>query len=174
MKITLSLQVHLPDEECSNCGMQFPATKIQTHQKDCGKAKETGEGHHDQGCNGTKRKLDTEITDGKLLSNFSSQSGPEEEATECMSSRKETKKAAVDIEHKVKDSSPQNISIRYGTAKYSVKLEPERKMARVMKKLAKMVGNQVKDLVFKAERSGKVITGEETMKEFVREVIVVQ
>ena len=53
-------------------------------------------------------------------------------------------------------------------------MEPERKMRRVMKKLAKMVGKQVEELVLKKENSGKVVTGEETMKEFVGEVLVMQ
>ena len=68
----------------------------------------------------------------------------------------------------------QNISIRYGSIRYNVKMEPDRKMRRVMKKLAKMVGKQVEELVLKKENSGKVVTGEETMKEFVGEVLVVQ
>merc|ERR550519_3021386 len=45
-------------------------------------------------------------------------------------------------------------------------------MGRVMRKLGKMVGKPVDKLVFKVERSGKVITGEETMGEFVGEVII--
>ena len=43
-----------------------------------------------------------------------------------------------------------------------------------MRKLAKMVDEQVDKLVFMVEKSGKVITGEETMRELVGKVIVVQ
>ena len=67
---------------------------------------------------------------------------------------------------------PQNISIRYGSAKYSVLVEPQRKMGRVMRKLGKLVSKPVDKLVFKVERSGKGITGEETMSELVGEVII--
>ena len=69
---------------------------------------------------------------------------------------------------------PQNIIIRYGSAKYGVLIKPERKMGRVMGKLAKMIGKQVDKLVFKVETSGQMFTGEEIMRELVGEVIIVQ
>ena len=66
-----------------------------------------------------------------------------------------------------------SISIKYGLNKYNVKVEPERKMDRVMRKLAEMIGKPVHQLKFKVERSGRMITGEETMREVKGEVFVV-
>ena len=66
-----------------------------------------------------------------------------------------------------------SISIKYGLNKYNVKVEPERKMDRVMRKLAEMIGKPVHQLKFKAEESGRTITGEETMRELKGEVFVV-
>ena len=40
--------------------------------------------------------------------------------------------------------------------------------------MPRLVGKQVDKLVFKVERSGNVMTGEETMKNFFGEVILVQ
>ena len=154
--------MHLPDEECSYCGIEFPATKIRGHQKDCGKTREENrEGHLER--NGIKRKLESELVDENFLNTSSFGLGCEEQKTESTYSRIE----AIDIQQ-------QNISIRYGSAKYSVLIEPERKMSRVMRKLARMVGKQVDKLVFKVERSGRVIMGEETMKKFVGEVFLVE
>ena len=162
--------MHLPDEECSYCGIEFPATKIKSHQKDCGKRREENrEGYQDN--KGTKRKHELEMRDGKFLNRSLSWSGREKQNTESMPSRTETKEVLVGDEHG--NIQQQNISILYGSAKYSVMIEPERKMGRVMRKLARMVGKQVDKLVFKAERSGKVVTGLDTMKDFVGEVIIV-
>jgi len=66
-----------------------------------------------------------------------------------------------------------SISIKYGLNKYNVKVEPERKMDRVMRKLAEMIGKPVHQLKFKVEKSDRMITGEETMREFKGEVFVV-
>ena len=66
-----------------------------------------------------------------------------------------------------------SISIKYGLNKYNVKVEPERKMDRVMRKLAEMIGKPVYQLKFKVEESGRTITGEETMRELKGEVFVV-
>ena len=66
-----------------------------------------------------------------------------------------------------------SISIKYGLNKYNVKVEPERKMDRVMRKLAEMIGKPAHQLKFKVEKSGRMITGEETMKELKGEVFVV-
>ena len=163
--------MHLPDEECSYCGIEFPATKIKSHQKDCGKRREENrEGYQDN--KGTKRKHELEMRDGIFLNRSLSWSGREKQNTESMPSRTETKEVLVGDEHG--NIQQQNISILYGSAKYSVMIEPERKMGRVMRKFAKMVGKPVDKLVFKVERSGKVITGEETMKDFAGEVILVQ
>jgi len=163
-------QMHLPDEECSYCGIEFPATKIKSHQQDCGKRREENrEGHQDS--KGTKRKLESEMGDRKFLS-ISSWSGPEEQKTKRTFSPTEANEGDVGDEHG--DIQHQNINIRYGSAKYSVVIEPERKMGRVMRKLAKMVGKPVDKLVFKVERSGRVIMREETMKKLVGEVFLVE
>ena len=159
----LSPQVHLPDEECTYCGSEFPAIKIRSHQIECVKRKENRE--DDQDCKGTKRKLESEMTNRK--------SGLEQK-TESTSPRTEAERGTVVGEHQTKNIHQQNISIKYGSSKYSVGIEPERKMERVMRKLAKMVVKQVDKLVFVVEKSGKVITGEETMRELVGEVIVVK
>ena len=163
--------MHLPDEECFYCGIEFPATKIKSHQKDCGKrTEENREGHQDS--KGTKRKLESEMGERKFLNTSSIGSGPEEQNTKRTFSRTEANEGLEDDGHR--NIQQQNISIRYGSAKYSVLIEPERKMGLVMRKLAKMVGKPVDKLVFKVERSGNVITGEEIMKIFVGEVILVQ
>ena len=163
----LSPQVHLPDEECTYCGSEFPAIKIRSHQIECVKRKENRE--DDQDCKGTKRKLESEMTNRK------SWSGHEEQKAESISPRTEAEGGSVVGEHPTtRNIHQQNISIKYGSFKYSVRIEPERKMGRVMRKLAKMVDEQVDKLVFMVEKSGKVITGEETMRELVGEVIVVK
>ena len=54
-----------------------------------------------------------------------------------------------------------------------MKVEPERKMDRVMRKLAEMIGKPVHQLKFKVEKSGRTITGMETMRETKGEVFVV-
>ena len=159
--------MHLPDEECSFCGSEFSATKIRSHQRDCAKRKEENR-EDDQDCKGTKRKLELEMTNRK------SWSGHEEQKAESTSPKTEADRGSVVGEHQTKNIHQQNISIKYGSFKYSVRIEPERKMGRVMRKLAKMVDEQVDKLVFMVEKSGKVITGEETMRELVGKVIVVQ
>ena len=159
--------MHLPDEECSFCGSEFPATKIRSHQRECVKRKEeTREDYQD--CKGNKRKLELEMTNRK------SWLGHEELKTQSKSPRTEAEGGSVVGEHQTKNIHQQNISIKYGSFKYSVRIEPERKMERVMRKLAKMVDKQVDKLVFMVEKSGKVIKGEETMRELVGEVIVVK
>ena len=35
LKPSIPLQYHLPDEECSKCGVEFPATQIRRHQSEC-------------------------------------------------------------------------------------------------------------------------------------------
>ena len=47
-------------------------------------------------------------------------------------------------------------------------------MGRVMMKLAKMVDKEVDKLIFMMEKSGKVIAREDTMRELVGKVIIVQ
>ena len=153
----LSLQVHLPDEECPYCGSEFPASKIKRHQKECLKRKEEEKAK--------KRKLEPGMKNGM--------SGLEHEELKTESTSSRTK-APVVGEHQTKDIHPQRISIKYGSSLYSVKMEPERKMERVMRKLAMMVDKQVDKLVFKVERSDKVITGEEIMRELAGKVIVMQ
>ena len=165
----LSPQMHLPDEECSHCGIEFSACKIRSHQKECVKRKEKNKEDH-QDCKGTKRKLASEMAKGKFPN--TSSSSHEQQKAESISSGTEAKGAPVADEHGTIHQ--QDISIRYGSAKYSVLIEPERIMGKVMRKLAKMVGKQVDKLVFKVERSGKMITGEEIMRELVGEVIIVQ
>ena len=159
--------MHLPDEECSFCGSEFSATKIRTHQRDCAKRKEENR-EDDQDCKGTKRELELEMTNRK------SGLAHEEQKTESISPKTEAEGGSVVGEHQTRNIHQQNISIKYGSSKYSVGIEPERKMERVMRKLAKMVVKQVDKLVFVVEKSGKVITGEETMRELVGEVIVVK
>ena len=161
----LGLQVHLPDEECSYCGSEFPAIKIRSHQNECVKRKENRE--DDQDCKGTKRKLESEMTTRESWLGHE-----EEQKTESISPRTGAEGDSVVGEHQTRNIHQQNISIKYGSSKYSVGIELERKMGRVMRKLAKMVDKQVDKLVFMVE--GKVITGEETMRELVGKVIVVQ
>ena len=64
----------------------------------------------------------------------------------------------------------QFLSVRYGSAKYSVKAEPSKKIAKVMCKLSKKLGRE--SLVFKVESSGRVLTGEEKVEELLGEVLV--
>ena len=61
----------------------------------------------------------------------------------------------------------QILSIRYGSAKYSVKA----KMSKVMRKLSKKLGRE--SLVLKMESSGRVLTGKEKVEELLGEVLVV-
>ena len=65
----------------------------------------------------------------------------------------------------------QFLSIRYGSAKYSVKAEPSKKMAKVMNKLSKKLGRE--SLIFKVESSGRAVTGDEKVEELLGEVLVV-
>ena len=158
--------MHLPDEECSFCGKEFPATKIRSHQKECVKKKE--ENRDDQDSKGTKRKLESEIT------NEMSWLGHEEEKTDSKSPRTDAKGDPVVGEHHTRNIHQQKINIKYGSSIFSVGTEPERKMGRVMMKLAKMVDKEVDKLVFMMEKSGKVIAREDTMRELVGKVIVVK
>ena len=72
----------------------------------------------------------------------------------------------------------EKIRVKYGQAdkqkSYSVKVDPERKMEKVMRKLAMMIDKPVDQLMFMVERSEKVISGEEMMKEFIGEVLIVR
>ena len=65
----------------------------------------------------------------------------------------------------------EKIRVKYGQAdkqkSYTVKVDPERKMEKVMRKLAMMIDKPVDQLMFMVERSDKVISGEEMMKEFI-------
>ena len=71
----------------------------------------------------------------------------------------------------------EKIRVKYGQAdkqkSYTVKVDPERKMEKVMRKLAMMIDKPVDQLMFMVERSDKVISGEEMVKEFVGEVLIV-
>ena len=153
---------------------------MRNHKRDCTKERveenEVKEGGPGQTCGGLKRKLDSEVVGARLQK--TSQLGSAEKQKTMETSLKTDLKGNIAEGGEGKKSGgtdlPQNISIRYGSAKYSVLIEPERKMGRVMRKLARMVGKQVDKLVFKVERSGKVITGLETMKDVVGEVIIVQ
>ena len=151
---------------------------MRNHKRDC--VRERGEettlkdeALH-QISSGLKRKLEPEMVGASLLNTSHSQLG----SAETQKTMKTDSEGNIAEIGESKRSSgidpPRNISIRYGSAKYSVLIEPERKMRRVMRKLARMVGKQVDKLVFKAERSGKVVTGLDTMKDFVGEVIIVQ
>ena len=164
----LSLQVHLPDEECPYCGSEFPASKINSHQKECWKMMEGN-------IVGNKRKLEPGMKNGM--------SGPglehDELKTESTSSRTKKEKGATVVgEHQTGDIHQQSISIKYNSSMYSrvysVKVEPVRKMERVMRKLAMMVDKQIDKLMFEVEGSEKVITGEEIMGELAGKVIVMQ
>ena len=173
-------QVHLPDEECSSCGMEVPASKIRNHKRECkGEEKPLkGEVLLQQTSNfQLKRKLESDMMVGGNLLNTSQLGSAEKQKTMKMSLETDLEGNVVEVEKGNRTSGidpPQNISIRYGSTKYSVQIMPERKMRRVMKKMAKMLGKQVDQLVFKVERSGKVIKGEETMKEFAGEDLFVQ
>ena len=72
----------------------------------------------------------------------------------------------------------EKIRVKYGQAdkqkSYTVKVDPERKMEKVMRKLAMMIDKPVDQLMFMVERSEKVISGEEMMKEFIGEVLIVR
>ena len=151
---------------------------MRNHRRECvkerGEEKTLKEGALHQTSSGLKRKLEPEMVGASLLNISHSQLG----SAETQKTMKTDSEGNIAEIGEGKKSSgidhPRNISIRYGSAKYSVLIEPERKMRRVMRKLAKMVGKPVGKLVFKVERSGKVVTGEETMKDFVGEVIIVQ
>ena len=123
-----------------------------------------------------KRKLESDMVDGNLV-NTSQFGSAEKQKTLKMSLETDLDGNVVEVGEGIRTKGidpPQNISIRYGLTKYSVIIEPEMKMRRVMKKLAKMVGKHVDQLVFKMEKSGKVIKGEDTMKEFAGEDLLVQ
>ena len=72
----------------------------------------------------------------------------------------------------------EKIRVKYGQAdkqkSYTVKVDPERKMEKVMRKLAMMIDKPVDQLMFMVERSDKVISGEEMMNEFIGEVLIVR
>ena len=72
----------------------------------------------------------------------------------------------------------EKIRVKYGQAdkqkSYTVKVDPERKMEKVMRKLAMMIDKPVDQLKFMVERSDKVISGEEMVKEFIGEVLIVR
>ena len=72
----------------------------------------------------------------------------------------------------------EKIRVKYGQAdkqkSYTVKVDPERKMEKVMRKLAMMIDKPVDQLMFMVERSEKVISGEEMVKEFIGEVLIVR
>ena len=72
----------------------------------------------------------------------------------------------------------EKIRVKYGLAdkqkSYTVKVDPERKMEKVMRKLAMMIDKPVDQLMFMVERSDKVISGEEMVKEFIGEVLIVR
>ena len=72
----------------------------------------------------------------------------------------------------------EKIRVKYGQAdkqkSYTVKVDPERKMEKVMRKLAMMIEKPVDQLMFMVERSDKVISGEEMVKEFIGEVLIVR
>ena len=128
----------------------------------------------EQTSGGLKRKLESEMM-GESQLNTSRLGSVEKQKAMKTSLKTDSEGNVAEVnEGKRRDGidPPQNISIRFGSAKYSVLMEPQRKMGRVMRKLGKMVGKPVDELVFKVERSGKVITGEETMSQFVGEVII--
>ena len=121
---------------------------------------------------GLKRKLESETVDESQLS--TSQLGKQKPMKASLRTDSEGNVAKVNEGKKRNEMAPpQNISIRFGSAKYSVLIEPERKMERVMRKMAKIVGKPADKLDYKVERSGKMITGRETMSELIGEVIIV-
>ena len=152
---------------------------MRNHRRECvrerGEEKTLKEEALHQTSSGLKRKLEPDMVgaSASLLNTSHSQLG----SAETQKTMKTDSEGNIAEIGESKRSSgidpPRNISIRYGSAKYSVLIEPERKMGRVMRKLARMVGKPVDKLVFKVERSGKVVTGLETMKDFVGEVIIV-
>ena len=145
---------------------------MRNHKKECnrekGEEKRLKEETPLQTHTGLKRKMESEMFGGSHYQ-LGSTEKPKTIKTDSEGNiaRKEGKRS-------IGIDPPRNISIRYGSAKYSVLIEPDRKMGQVMRKLTKMVGKPVDKLVFKVERSGKLITGEESMKELVGEVILVQ
>ena len=169
-------QVHLPDEECSSCGVEFAASKMRNHKKECnGKKEEEKTLEGPKQTSGLKRRLESEMIGESQLNK--SWSGSEEKQQTINPSHENDKEGNIAEVKRGKRGDgidpPQTISVRFGSNKYSVRIEPQRKMKKVMRKLGKMVEKPVDKLVFKVERSGKVITGEETMSELVGEVIIV-
>ena len=166
-------QFHLPDEVCSFCRVEFPASTIKSHQITC-----AAENTVDQRT-GAKRGKDglaagrkiRKMEDGML-----SISGKDCSSTFSAEPKVgSTLSMAPEVEERVPESKrggkvQQLLSIRYGSLKYSVKAESSKKMARVMCKLSKMFGSE--SLVFKVESSGRVVTGEERVEELLGEVLL--
>ena len=165
LKPSIPLQYHLPDEECSKCGVEFPATQIRRHQSECVTIMEKKWGEEQNRVDSENNPMGAEVNKIYSTESKSELVCEEQETVNASSTSKgETKP---DFDHHT------SISIKYGLNKYNVKMEPERKMDRVMRKLAEMIGKPVHQLKFKVEKSGRTITGEETMRELKGEVFVV-
>ena len=124
---------------------------------------------------GLKRKMESEMV-GESQLNTSQFESVEKQKTMKKSLETDSEGNVAEVKDGKKRRAtvpPQKISIRFGSAKYSVLIEPERKMERVMRKMAEILGKPMDKLVFKVERSGMVITGKEIMSELVGEVIIV-
>ena len=165
LKPSFPLQYHLPDEECSKCGLEFPAAQIRSHQSEC-VTKMEGKGEEEQNrIDSENNPRRAEVNKKYSIESKSDLAFEEQENVNASSTSKAETKP--DKDHHT------SISIKYGLNKYNVKMEPERKMDRVMRKLAEMIGKPVHQLKFKVEESGRTITGEETMRELKGEVFVV-
>ena len=152
-------QLHLPDEVCIHCGVEFPASTIKTHQIAC-TAEKRGEDVLAADCK--RRKME----DGML-----SDSGKGFSSTFLVEPKSSTMAPEVEGKGKREEKVEQLLSIRYGPTKYSVKAESSKKMAKVMCKLSKILGKE--GLVIEVESSGRVVTGEERVEELLGEVLVV-
>ena len=165
LKPSIPLQYHLPDEECSKCGLEFPATQIRSHQSECVTKMEEKGGEEQNRIDSENNPRGAEVNKKYSIESKSELAFEEKETVNASSTSKAETKP--DFDHHT------SISIKYGLTKYNVKVEPERKMDRVMRKLAEMIGKPVHQLKFKVEKSGRMITGEETMREMKGEVFVV-
>merc|ERR1712013_854406 len=133
---------HAPDEECPHCGVEFPAIKIKKHQRECLKKK--NEVQH----NLIDSENNLELEEVERREPIKSQKQEIERAS--------SKGGGDQLEWKGK------IRVKYGQADkrkiYTVKVDPERKKKKVMRKLAMMIDKPVDQLMFMVERSDKVIS----------------
>ena len=170
-------QFHLPDEVCSFCRVEFPASAIKTHQKNC-----ASDNMDDQRTAEMKRGKDgfaagckiRKIEDGMLPSisgkDCSSTFSADPEVESMLSMASEAEEGVPKNEVKRGRKVQQFLRVRYGSVTYSVRAGSLEKMARVMCKLTKTLGRE--SLVLKLESSGRVLTGEERVEEILGEVLV--